>query len=261
MNIAFGSKGVIGGCIPDNEMPRTLDGKVIDIIINPSSVIARKNLPQSSEAILSRVSDELWRRVEMMSNDKKDYHLIQDLLSKYHFNHLSSMKHKDFFELHNSLKDKDFKYQIVTGAFSKYSPMRVAEIQEDLDIEDKEYLIDGVRNRRIKSPIMTGWTYILKLHHSSEYQNKITANNTKDRNPLVLGLGDLRKEGQKIGEMESIALMIHDTKDYLKDVRGNSKSDWFLVNMIQSSQVLIDSKGKALLTEVSNTRSVKNNYK
>jgi len=256
----YGSKGVIGGVIPDNEMPRTEKGDVIDIIINPSSVIARKNLPQTSEAILSKISDELWTRVDNMDKTKGGYKLIQDLLSKYHFNHLSKMSHKDFMELHESLRLKSFKYQIVTGSFSKYSPMRVAEIQEDLGIEDKEILIDGRRGRRIKSPIMTGYTYILKLHHSSEFQNKITANNPKDRNPLVLGVGDIRQEGQKIGEMESIALLIHDANTYLKDVRGNSKSDWFLVNMIQSSQVLIDKKGKALLTEVSNSRSSTNNY-
>lgn len=223
----YGSKGVIGGVIPDNEMPRDVNDNVIDIIINPSSVIARKNLPQTSEAILSKVSDELWRRVQLMSRDPKDYEFVKKLLDKYHFHHLTKLSHKEFFKLHDSLADGKFKYQIVTGAFSKYSPMRVAEIQEDLEIEDKEYLIDGRRNRKIKTPIMTGWTYILKLHHSSEFQNKITANNPKDRNPLVLGLGDIRKIGQKIGEMESIALMIHDTKDYLKDVRGNSNSDWY----------------------------------
>lgn len=220
-----------------------------------------KNLPQTSEAVLSKVSDELYRRVELMSRDAKNYPVIQAMFKKYHFDHLAKLSHKEFFRLHDSLKDKKFKYQIVTGAFSKYSPMRVAEIQEDLEIDDKEYLIDGIRNRRIKTPIMTGWTYIMKLHHSAEFQNKVTANNPKDRNPLVLGLGDTRKEGQMIGEMESVALMIHDTKDYLREVRGSTSSDWFLVNMIQSSQVVIDSKGKALLTEVSNARSTKNNYR
>lgn len=256
----FGSKGVIGGVIDDAEMPRTADGKVIDIIINPSSVIARKNLPQTSEAILSRISDEIWKRVDRMSRDKDKFNLVQDLLKKYHFMHLAKMSHSKFWAYHDSLSEKDFKYQVVTGAFSKYSPMRVAEIQEDLQIDDREYLFDGKRGRRIKNPIMTGWTYILKLHHSAEFQNKLTANNPKDRNPLVLGLGEIRNEGQKIGEMESMSLMIHDATDYLKEVRGNSKSDWFLVNMIQSSQVLIDKNGKALLTEVSNTKKIKNNY-
>ncbi len=148
-------------------------------------------MPQTSEAILSKISDELWTRIDNMDKSKSGYKLIKDLLNKYHFNHLTKMSHKDFIELHESLRMKSFKYQIVTGSFSKYSPMRVAEIQEDLGIEDKEFLIDGRRGRNIKTPIMTGYTYILKLHHSSEFQNKITANNPKDRNPLVLGVGDI----------------------------------------------------------------------
>lgn len=58
-----------------------------------------------------------------------------------------------------------------------------------------------------------------------------------------------------------MSLISHGVNNYLKDVRGNEKSDWFLANMITSSQVVVDSKGRALLTEVSNTRKNKNNYK
>lgn len=38
----FGNKGVLSDVVPDKDMPRDLQGNVIDIIINPSSVIARK---------------------------------------------------------------------------------------------------------------------------------------------------------------------------------------------------------------------------
>lgn len=255
----FGSKGVISGVIPDKEMPRTEDGHVIDIIMNPSSVIARKNLPQTGEAVLSKISDELWSRIDNIPKDtQKDN--IKKMLDKYHFNWLTKMKWKDFLKYHESLRDKPFKYQVRTGSFSRYTPQRIAEIQEELEISDKETLYDGKRNMKIKVPILTGWTYILKLHHMSDYNNKITGN-PRDRNPLVLGLGNTRADGQVIGEMESMALITHGVNNYLKEVRGNTNSDWFLANMITSSQVIVDSKGRALLTEVSNTRSTKNNYK
>lgn len=258
----FGSKGVITGVIPDSEMPRTKDGRVIDVILNPSSVIARKNLPQTGEAILSKISGELWTRIDHMpKTTPQEKKVITDLLDKYHFYWLTNMKWSEFIKYHESLRDKTLKYQVRTGSYSKYSPLRIAEIQEELGIEDKEYLIDGKRNRRIKTPIMIGYTYILKLHHLAEYTNKITTGNTRDRNPLVLGLGMTRADGQVIGEMESMALLTHGTSEYLREVRGNTNSDWFLANMILSSQVIVDEKGRALLTEVSNSRKNKNNYR
>ena len=159
-----------------------------------------KNLPQTGEAVLSKVSEELWTRVEFMPKDTPEQkQAIKDLLDKYHFYYLTEMKWKDFLKYHDSLKESGTKYQVRTGSFSKYTPLRIAEIQEELDIDDKEYLYDGKRGKRIKTPILTGWTYILKLHHMSDYNNKLTGNSPRDRNPLVLGLGATRKEGQMIG--------------------------------------------------------------
>jgi DNA-directed RNA polymerase beta subunit len=258
----FGSKGVISKVVPDNEMIRDEHGRVIDIILNPSSVIARKNLPQTGEAVLSKISEELWIRVDRMNKDTpQGKENIKALLDKYHFEWLVDMKWSEFLKYHESLRDKPTKYQVRTGSYSVYTPLRIAEIQEELDISDKEFLIDGKRNRVIKTPILTGWTYILKLHHMSDYNNKITGNNPRDRNPLALGLGLTRADGQIIGEMESMALISHGVNNYLKDVRGNTNSDWFLANMITSSQVIVDSKGRALLTEVSNTKKSKHNFK
>lgn len=220
-------------------MPRTEKGDVIDIILNPSSVIARKNLPQTGEAVLSKISEELWTRIDRMpkaSDEEKQR--IKDLLDRYHFNWLTSQPWKDFLSYHESLRYKPTKYQVRTGSFSRYTPQRIAEIQNELDIEDKEYLIDGKRNRRIKVPILTGWTYILKLHHMSDYNNKITGNNPRDRSPLVLGLGATRADGQVIGEMESMALITHGVTNYLKEVRGNTNSDWFGIKACLKFQLI-----------------------
>ena len=191
--------------VPDNEMPRNAEGKVIDIIINPSSVIARKNTPQIAEPNLSRISEEIWRRVDPMIKNKANWPKIQDILNKYHFYYLAKKSFEDFVTYHNSLRESSNKYQIITGSFSVYSPERVGQILNELGISDTEVLYDGKRNRRIRQEILTGQVYIMKLHHFSDFLNKVTADDPKDRNPLVLGLGDTRAEGQVIGEMESVA--------------------------------------------------------
>lgn len=45
----FANKGIISAIIPDNEMPRTEDGRVVDILLNPLGVISRMNLGQIYE--------------------------------------------------------------------------------------------------------------------------------------------------------------------------------------------------------------------
>lgn len=202
----YGSKGVIGKVIPNSEMPRNAEGRLIDVIINPSSVIARKNLPQVAEGNLSRISEEVYRRVNGMSRKAEDYPKVQALLNLYEFRWLSNKTHKEFYEYHDSLSTSLNKYQLRTGAFSQYNPTNVAKMLNDLGLSDREFLYDGVRGRKIKSEIQTGQVYIMKLHHMAEYQNKVTTSNPKDRNPLVLGLGETRMAGQMIGEMESVAL-------------------------------------------------------
>lgn len=242
-------------------MPRNEDGRLIDVIINPSSVIARKNLPQVAEGNLSRISEEVYRRVNAMDRSKENWPIVRNLLNKYGFTWLSGKSHKDFYVYHDSLVSSLNKYQLRTGAFSHYTPENVAEMLNELGLSDREFLYDGMRGRKIKSEIQTGQVYIMKLHHMAEYQNKVTTSNPRDRNPLVLGLGETRMAGQMIGEMESVALMIHGAENYLKEVRGSTKSDWFLINMLNSSQVITDSKGKAMLTEIPNASNKKPNYR
>jgi len=51
-----GNKGVISKVLPDNEMPRTEDGKPIDIIMGGAGIASRQNPAQVIEATLSTVS-------------------------------------------------------------------------------------------------------------------------------------------------------------------------------------------------------------
>lgn len=54
--------------------------------------------------------------------------------------------------------------------------------------------------------------------------------------------------------------MAHGRFDYLQDIRGDNQADWFLMNMLQSSQVVTDDKNRAFLVEKS-ANKVKKSYK
>jgi len=51
-----GNKGVISKVIPDNEAPRTKDGKIPDVFLNPHGIIGRINLGQLFESAASKIA-------------------------------------------------------------------------------------------------------------------------------------------------------------------------------------------------------------
>lgn len=59
-----GDKGVVTKIVPDCDMPHTTDGKTVDIILGPSSMIRRMNLGQLIETHLGNLAHKLGRKVE-----------------------------------------------------------------------------------------------------------------------------------------------------------------------------------------------------
>ena len=80
----YGNKGVIVAIIPDEQMPRTKDGKVIDVIINPISILGRTNPGQIYEAIASKIAEKQ-RKPLIIPNFKIDdtNKFLKKLMSKY----------------------------------------------------------------------------------------------------------------------------------------------------------------------------------
>jgi len=54
-----GNKGTIGLIIPDNEMPRTVDGRVLDIALNPHGVPSRMNDGQMLETQAGKIAEAI----------------------------------------------------------------------------------------------------------------------------------------------------------------------------------------------------------
>ena len=56
--LRHGNKGVITSIVPDDEMPRTKDGKVVETIISPLSVITRMSMGQMLESSASKIAEK-----------------------------------------------------------------------------------------------------------------------------------------------------------------------------------------------------------
>jgi len=56
--LRHGNKGVITAILPDDEMPKTKDGKVVETIISPLSVISRMSMGQLLESSASKIAEK-----------------------------------------------------------------------------------------------------------------------------------------------------------------------------------------------------------
>jgi len=71
-----GNKGIISKVIPDKEMPRTEDGKPIDVILGGAGVASRQNPAQIIEAALGAVSEKTGKQYKIP-------HFVTDDLSEF----------------------------------------------------------------------------------------------------------------------------------------------------------------------------------
>src|SRR3990167_2787303 len=77
-----GNKGVISKIVPKADMPYTTDGRPVDIMIFPLSVLARMNLGQLLEAELGLAAEGLGLKIAVPVFEQIDENRIGDLLEK-----------------------------------------------------------------------------------------------------------------------------------------------------------------------------------
>ena len=70
----YGDKGIVTKIIPDNEAPRTKDGKVIELMFNPHGVVGRMNLGQMLEMGATKIADKTGKPY-VVRNFSKTNHL------------------------------------------------------------------------------------------------------------------------------------------------------------------------------------------
>lgn len=77
-----GNKGVISVILPEEDMPYLVDGRTVDIILNPLGVISRMNLGQILETHLGWAAEKLGYYVASPVFDGVSYELITQELAK-----------------------------------------------------------------------------------------------------------------------------------------------------------------------------------
>lgn len=286
----YGSKGIIALVMPDKCMPQIEkpDGSrvPVEIVLNPSSVLHRKNLSQLYECALSKVIKKIYNLVSDLVTDGRISE-AKKLLSKYNVIYrgkFDNMSDKEFVDNHNKLGV--FAYRMEVGFFSKVSYDTILEWMKDLQIEETEkiFLPDVCIFERAKEgrkvcllseyeaqpgdtqvrkfelgytdqPCVTGSEYYLKLWKRADYDGKVTSEVLDSEEP-VMGRGKYRYTGQKIGEMEQWILMETGIEKFVQDQSDTMKTSQylFLNELLLSGYYIQDPAGNPLLSN-SRTRA------
>lgn len=262
-------KGVTSAIIPDKDMP-IVNGKRIEMVLNPYALVSRKIPGQIMEIFMSNIALKLHSDVESMRNGRM--YEIMPLINRYYGNRFKNMDVHEFLKLHDEKGVELYSFDV--GSFSKYNPELIQEWGKELnvttmgevmmpekDLVDLDALKDALpeeeyndyvkslegKYRKVEKPLMSGSMYMMKLLHCPEYSNKVTTSmdDTKNMEP-ILGRGRYRADGQMIGDMELAVLQARGASEFINSSRldkATITNQLFLNNLLGLGMTVVDDDG------------------
>ncbi len=220
-----GGKGVISLIIPDDEMPKTDDGRHLEMIINPLGIISRMNCGQLYEIHMGECLYKLKNILFKMFEEKYPYKEIENRLSEF-LNIIDKTddkwptKHivKTFRK--QSVKDEKKavdNIRLIQPCFQSIHPKDLFEAMENVDAEFEQHLYDRDKNKIFKNPVTVGDICYMKLCHRSENKQFSRSIGPYSRNMLQPLGGKSRGRSHKCGEMEVHSFLSHGANILLKD--------------------------------------------
>lgn len=248
---SWGGKGEVSKVLPDDQMPYDEETKQpLEMILNPSSVIKRMNLPQLYECLLTRVIHRIHEKVQDYVM-KSDIDGAKKFLKTFYGN-----KFDDYTELQfrKELTEKGIDmFKLVVGCYFKYSIQTILDWAKKLKIPELTWLVDPELGK-FERPVQVGYVYMMRLYQSAEYQSKVTAEKHESDMPYMgkgIYRGKTENDGQRMGEMESWAMMAHNATDFINLNRKNSADSQyiFLNEMLLTGYMIQDRNGLPFLTK------------
>lgn len=203
------SKGVLVRIVEDEEMLKTEDGRIIEVVMPALQMASRKNTLSVNECKLTKLSQHLLKRIKNGEfNEIKDVlHVLYQEVSDDNFN-------VDYI-LKNYEDDGFLRINI--------EPFDTFVTDEEIDIlmekagipnSGKEILIDQITGRKIRTPLLVGYNEYLRLHFIAENKGSATPEIAYTKK-MVMGIGHNRTLGQKLGEQETHALLASGKEDFI----------------------------------------------
>lgn len=247
-----GGKGVITKILPDDKMPRTMDGRVIDVIYHSLCVIGRMNVGQLHECASGKLMDDATRMLSKMVEkgagrlqiekfiidlyrdlDNTDNHMYSTQIAK----NIKSMNDKDFNTyIQDTLKNK---LKLIAAPFQGDTVDQVVNTAKKLGIQLAEYLYlpELGPNVKTKYPVAIGIMYMQRLEQIAGLKSHARNVGRYIKTTMNPTRGKARAGGQKMGEMDTWCLLSYGTegKDVLKEMFAVSADNQDIKNQVLNS--------------------------
>ena len=208
--ISFSSagKGIISEILPDEKMPKTKDGKTIELIYNTLGVPSRMNLSQLLEGALGMLHQLiLEHRLEPLLTLRAMNSVLQlDNLTDFinfceeHPETTESLKENFVFEVKQF--DTTINFTTVQQLFS------VLGLDKYFNPYTGEHLTLP-EGKLTRFPVFYGYNRILCLKHIVEDKHSAIS---------IPYFSDTKETAQKVGEMEHLALEAHGCSNFINEV-------------------------------------------
>jgi len=206
-----GNKGVISLIVPEEDMPYSVDGTPVDIVLNPLGVPSRMNVGQVLETHLGWAAKGLGLKIGAMLAHQAKAKELRAFLEKIYNEEavvkaeLKTLSDREIITMAGNLCDG------VPMATPVFDGAEEAEIKRMLRLADlpesgQTTLYDGRTGKAFDRPVTVGYMHMIKLNHLVD--DKMHARSTGPYSLVTqqpLG-GKAQFGGQRFGEMEVWAL-------------------------------------------------------
>ena len=218
-----GNKGVVSKIVPIEDMPYMVDGKPVDIVLNPLGVPSRMNVGQILETHLGWACSELGEQIKHLYKDFENKineikNKLKEIYGEEFFERVvSKLNKKEIFELVENISNG---LPISTPVFDGASTKDITKMLDlsKLPNSGQTTLWNGITGEKFDRPVTVGIIYMLKLNHLVE--DKIHARSTGPYSLVTqqpLG-GKAQLGGQRFGEMEVWALEAYGASYTLQEI-------------------------------------------
>ena len=229
-----GNKGVISRIMPIEDMPYTVEGIPVDVVLNPLGVPSRMNVGQILETHLGWGAREIGRKIddflETYQTDaiRNELKLFFDSSEESTF--LDKLNAEELAKLASRIKGG---IHFATPVFEGAREADIDKVLEKvgLSTSGQTTLFDGRTGEPFDQPVTVGVMYVLKLHHLVDdkiHARSIGPYSLVTQQPLG---GKAQFGGQRLGEMEVWAMeaygAAHALQEFLTvksdDVQGRTR--------------------------------------
>ncbi len=222
-----GNKGIVSNIVREIDMPYMMDGRPVDMILNPLGVPSRMNIGQILEVHLGLIGKKLGEQIqEVFENKQQDF--VAQLREKMTqiADIAKLMNGKEFLaqlpdeELLQYARDWSKGVKFAAPVFEGVNEDEFAKLFTLAKMEEdgKTVLFDGKTGEQIIERVNVGYMYMLKLHHLVD--EKVHARSTGPYSLVTqqpVG-GKALFGGQRFGEMEVWALEAYGAAHILKEM-------------------------------------------